>query len=251
MSPNELVSWFFENQTLVIIAALAFIQNIAFTFVSRGRNSGSLPYHAIASIFSNGIWLALFYFNWQEISDGLSFGALALAYVPFTVAGSVFAHYLAKRFEKGRGRVNLHNEVESLRSAITQLQDKYDANKKEIREAQDRLFYLTMGTDACVRAMRLGDQLVEDKINKALNAKKSKSPTHRQPRMRHKTPKQQRKAISGKRTRRLQVKRPRNPEFRWAGNDRDYKHKRDLYNAERYLSDSYFTGKYVGQYARF
>ena len=36
-------------------ALLLILQNMAFTWVSRARNSGSLGYHAIASICSNGV----------------------------------------------------------------------------------------------------------------------------------------------------------------------------------------------------
>lgn len=46
MNAIPLWSWFF----------LLVLQNAAFTWVSRARNSGSLAYHATASVFSNGIW---------------------------------------------------------------------------------------------------------------------------------------------------------------------------------------------------
>jgi hypothetical protein len=41
------------------VALLGFAQNLSHTFVSRGRNSGSLGYHMLASIFSNGIYISL------------------------------------------------------------------------------------------------------------------------------------------------------------------------------------------------
>ncbi len=37
---------------------LLIVQNAAFTLVSRARNSGSYSYHALAAVFSNGIWFA-------------------------------------------------------------------------------------------------------------------------------------------------------------------------------------------------
>jgi len=41
---------------LLLWFLLLVIQNAAFTWVSRARNSGSYGYHAIAAVFSNGIW---------------------------------------------------------------------------------------------------------------------------------------------------------------------------------------------------
>ena len=42
------------------ILALAFIQNISFTLVSRSRNRDNKKYHLICSLFSNGIWFLTF-----------------------------------------------------------------------------------------------------------------------------------------------------------------------------------------------
>jgi hypothetical protein len=40
---------------LILWFLLLVLQNAAFTWVSRARNSGSIGYHAIAAVFSNGI----------------------------------------------------------------------------------------------------------------------------------------------------------------------------------------------------
>jgi len=42
----------------ILWALLLIIQNFAFTMVSRARNSKSIVYHAMAALFSNGIWFA-------------------------------------------------------------------------------------------------------------------------------------------------------------------------------------------------
>ena len=42
--------------SLLLLAIVAFVQNMAFTFVSRSRNSGNPERHFYAAIASNGIW---------------------------------------------------------------------------------------------------------------------------------------------------------------------------------------------------
>lgn len=96
-------------------AVLLVVQNFAFTAVSRGRNSGSIWYHGVASFFSNAVWFAQFFivFNVMdiiqiEIRQGRwGFGALAfLVYTAFTMTGSLVAHHvLRNKFEKGNRKV--------------------------------------------------------------------------------------------------------------------------------------------------
>jgi hypothetical protein len=45
------------------------MQNAAFTAVSRARNSGSLRYHAVAAVFSNGVWFASQFFVVAVLSE--------------------------------------------------------------------------------------------------------------------------------------------------------------------------------------
>ncbi len=82
--------------TLVLLAVVNFIQNMAFTFSSRSRNSGDPSYHRYAALNSNGIWfitqMALLSMIWEPITNG-DFGTLAIAgvvYVLCTTEGSVF-----------------------------------------------------------------------------------------------------------------------------------------------------------------
>ena len=96
-------------------AVLLVIQNFAFTAVSRGRNSGSIIYHGVASFFSNGVWFAQFFiiFNVMEaiqerVSEGhYGFGIFAFViYTFFTMTGSLSAHHLLRtHFEKGNRKV--------------------------------------------------------------------------------------------------------------------------------------------------
>lgn len=44
--------------TWILWGVLLIIQNMSFTLVSRARNSGSIKFHAVASVGSNGVWFA-------------------------------------------------------------------------------------------------------------------------------------------------------------------------------------------------
>lgn len=89
---------------------LLIAQNAAFTWVSRARNSGSLGYHAIASVFSNGIFFAsnlfmisLVTMQGRTVEEYLGLG---LVYIAGTVTGSVLMHYVAMRWlESGKRKV--------------------------------------------------------------------------------------------------------------------------------------------------
>jgi hypothetical protein len=88
------------------------LQNFMFTQVSRARNSGSLARHAIAGVFSNGVWFIsqtfifsrMFammtgkYGTWAAIGTGAFYTAL-------TLIGSISAHYFALHTEKGKSAV--------------------------------------------------------------------------------------------------------------------------------------------------
>ena len=85
--------------TYITIILLAFIQNISFTLVSRTRNRDNMMYHAICSVFSNGIWfltmgiLVVSDFKW----------VLAIPYIFGTVTGSLFGAKVAMWVEKKIG----------------------------------------------------------------------------------------------------------------------------------------------------
>jgi len=96
----SLVAWFF----------LLILQNAAFTWVSRARNSGSLMYHGFAAVFSNGIFFVSNLFLIGLVTTtGLTLSQLAgylLIYIAGTVTGSVAMHYVSMRWiEAGKRRV--------------------------------------------------------------------------------------------------------------------------------------------------
>ena len=75
---------------------LAFAQNVAFSMVSRSRNRDNMTYHAVCSVFSNGIWFATMHY--LVVAD-LSW-VLAIPYVIGTVLGSIFGAKVSMKIEK-------------------------------------------------------------------------------------------------------------------------------------------------------
>lgn len=79
-----------------LLAIVSFIQNMAFTFTSRSRNSGDPNYHRKAAWLSNGIWLVnqifLVKIIWEPVmnSDWIQVMIAAIIYITFTTEGSVY-----------------------------------------------------------------------------------------------------------------------------------------------------------------
>lgn len=89
---------------------LLVIQNASFTWVSRARNGGSYAYHAVAAIFSNGIWFASqFLLIGMVMKPGLPFSQIVemgATYIAGTVIGSVLMHWISANFlESGKRKV--------------------------------------------------------------------------------------------------------------------------------------------------
>ncbi len=96
--------------SLILWFMLLVVQNAAFTWVSRARNSGSYGYHAIAAVFSNGIWfVSQFILIGMVAKPGMPLSeamTLGVVYIAGTVTGSVMMHYAAINWlEKGKRKV--------------------------------------------------------------------------------------------------------------------------------------------------
>jgi hypothetical protein len=80
----------------IIWAVLLVAQNASFTWVSRVRNSPDVRAHALAAVFSNGVFFANLYCAVDQIHTATGFwqraGVIAF-YTLWTVAGSVAAHW--------------------------------------------------------------------------------------------------------------------------------------------------------------
>lgn len=95
---------------LLAWSLLLVVQTAAFTWVSRARNSGSYGYHAIASVFSNGIWfvsqfilVSMIAYNKMSMHTAIVCGVV---YVLATVTGAISMHWVSINYlEKGRRKV--------------------------------------------------------------------------------------------------------------------------------------------------
>lgn len=101
-----------EIKTLLMIAVVGFIQNMAFTWSSRSRNSGDPKYHFFVAMASNGVWFIMnFFLILPEMLKVVESGDLMMKvvvmgdYIIFTSLGSAFMMKWAKRFEKGKRKV--------------------------------------------------------------------------------------------------------------------------------------------------
>jgi len=86
----------------VAILATAFAQNTSFTMVRRSRNRDNVAYHAICSVFSNGLWLITFGLLGTELILNGNY-IMAVPYIVGTVAGSLFGAKVSIRIEKAIG----------------------------------------------------------------------------------------------------------------------------------------------------
>lgn len=107
----------FENIVmLLLLAGVAFIQNMMFTLVSRSRNSADTNYHRKCAWGSNGVWFVcqvLIVKNvWTAIHEGQWWYALVagLVYSIATTEGSVLMMKRLLRTETGARRVGARLE---------------------------------------------------------------------------------------------------------------------------------------------
>lgn len=91
----------------LIWGVLLFLQNAAHTATSRSRNTKSLWYSAVASLFSNGIWFASQFYivnHLLAVKDKPAQFAITLGfYIALTAAGSVASQFCLMKFEASSG----------------------------------------------------------------------------------------------------------------------------------------------------
>lgn len=96
---------------LPLLAAAAFVQNMAFTAVSRSRNSADVGYHRKCSWASNGVWftiqVGLFGVLFQALTSGsfLKVALVGVVYVLSTTEGSCFMMGRMLKSESGKRQV--------------------------------------------------------------------------------------------------------------------------------------------------
>jgi hypothetical protein len=114
--------------TWIIWAVILILQNAAFTLVSRARNSGSMSRHVGAALLSNGVWFlsqGIIFTKLYKIMTG-EYGwqqavLTGLFYTTFTIVGSVAAHYIALRTEKGKSAVGASSKYAQISKEEWQL----------------------------------------------------------------------------------------------------------------------------------
>ena len=171
----QLVSW-------LIWAVILFFQNISFTYVSRARSSGSLLRHFKASIFSNGIWIFSQIIMLGAMFDNLTGKhghaiqiASAAVYTVACVSGSIFAHYLAMKTEKGKNAVGFNKKYaqipvedwEALRLLVSRTDKRVNEipSKDEFTRVQnlaENAYDMVLGTvpDSGISAKKVGSLIV-------------------------------------------------------------------------------------------
>jgi hypothetical protein len=96
---------------LPLLGAVAFVQNMAFTAVSRSRNSADVDYHRRCAWASNGVWFVtqvlIFGVLFQALTTGdpLKIAAVGIVYVLATTEGSCFQMARMLKSETGKRKV--------------------------------------------------------------------------------------------------------------------------------------------------
>jgi len=113
---------------LIVLAPIAFVQNLFFTLVSRSRNSHDTNYHRFCAWGSNGVWFicqVMIVKNiWAAIERGDWIYAIlaGIVYSLATTEGSVLMmkHLIAT--EKGKRRVGANDKIDKLENRIIVLE---------------------------------------------------------------------------------------------------------------------------------
>ena len=100
---------------LALLAIVAFVQNMAFTWVSRSRNGGDPVYHRLAALCSNGIWFLTTLLIWNQLWAALTTGdwwriiVVGAVYVFATTEGSVLMMRILLKTERGQQKVGANS----------------------------------------------------------------------------------------------------------------------------------------------
>jgi len=114
---------------LVLLAIVAFIQNMMFTLVSRSRNSQDPNYHRYCAWGSNGVWFicqVMIVKNiWTAIHAGQWWYAIiaGVVYSLATTEGSVLMMKKLIKSESGKRRVGSNDKIDKIERRIIDLEN--------------------------------------------------------------------------------------------------------------------------------
>jgi hypothetical protein len=118
---------------LLVVAAVSIAQNVSFTFMSRARNSGCVGYHLVAALASNFLFAALFLLMISVTAAAKeNVAAFVVVYTLATTLGSVVAHVVALRYEKGAARTVQEDRIERVEARLG-LSARGSRGSKEVR----------------------------------------------------------------------------------------------------------------------
>lgn len=163
-------------------AGILFAQNYSFTYVSRARNSGSLLRHFKAAIFSNGIWIVSQILMLGPMFDQLTgkhgLGqqiASGAVYTVATVAGSLAAHFISKKTEKGNTAVGAsdryvqitNEDWAALQARVAELPKAEEVSR--LKGLAEQAYDLCLGgiPDSGISAQKFGDQIITPGLESA------------------------------------------------------------------------------------
>jgi hypothetical protein len=99
---------------LPLLFVVAFVQNMAFTAVSRSRNGGDVPHQFRVAIVSNGVWFVTQFLILGSLMQALTTGSfwklavVGVVYVAATSLGSAYMMAKLLKSETGKRRVGAY-----------------------------------------------------------------------------------------------------------------------------------------------
>jgi len=96
---------------VLLLGAVAFVQNMAFTAVSRSRNAGDVGYHRKTAWASNGVWfvtqLLIMGTIWPALTSGdlWKIAVVGVVYILATTEGSCVMMARLLKSESGKRQV--------------------------------------------------------------------------------------------------------------------------------------------------
>jgi membrane protein YqaA with SNARE-associated domain len=104
---------------MMTLALVSFLMAFTYTFHSRAKVSGSIPYHAAVGLASNLTYATMLVLALRTVGDGWAF---IVVYAAATTAGGVVSHWLCLRLERGRARTVQEDRVLELERRIRKLE---------------------------------------------------------------------------------------------------------------------------------